>query len=39
VQDAPVVLWFFVFTEGIGAVAQLRAAYWPARPRMQDARP
>jgi hypothetical protein len=25
VQDAPPVLWFFVFTEGIGAVAQLRA--------------
>ena len=24
-QDAPPVLWFFVFTEGIGAVAQLRA--------------
>ncbi|MGQ0697331.1 MAG: hypothetical protein ACT4PZ_03710 [Panacagrimonas sp.] len=25
VERAPPVLWFFVFTEGIGAVAQLRA--------------
>lgn len=39
VQDAPVVLWFFVFTEGIGAVAQLRAAYAPARRPAQNALP
>mgnify|MGYP006138192393 CR=1 FL=1 len=25
--DGPPVLWLFVFTEGAGAVAQLRAAY------------
>ncbi len=29
VMDGPRALWLFVFTEGIGAVAQLRAAYWP----------
>ena len=28
-MDGPSVLWLFVFTEGAGAVAQLRAAYWP----------
>lgn len=27
---APPVLWLFVFTEGIGALAQLRAAYRPS---------
>ena len=30
-QQAPPVLWFFVFTEGVGAVAQLRACF--ATPR------
>jgi len=29
VQGAPAILWLFVFTEGIGAVAQFRAAYLP----------
>lgn len=31
VQNAPAILWLFVFTEGIGGVAQLRAAYCPPR--------
>lgn len=30
-EGAPPVLWMFVFTEWIGAFAQLRAAYSPAR--------
>jgi len=29
---APPALWLFVFTEWIGALAQLRAAYWPRTP-------
>lgn len=33
VRDAPTVLWLFVFTEGIGGLAQFRAAYWPKVPR------
>ncbi len=31
VLDAPMVLWMFVATEWLGALAQLRAAYWPQK--------
>ena len=30
-MGGPPVLWLFVFTEWIGALAQLRAAYFPAK--------
>ncbi len=38
-MGGPPVLWMFVFTEWIGAFAQLRAAYFPARGSISIASP